>query len=796
MNEHTLRVLEYRKVISIVSRYAASEPGRVSVSALLPSPLVSLVETRLQETFEGVRILQSGDSPDLHGIQDIQPSLRKLEISGTTLSPLELLQIAQTLETGRRIKKFFSRFEGKGTVSLLSVPLLSAKAASIYVLKNIEEAITSAVDEKGEVRDSASPELRKIRKQIARNREEILERMTDILHTDSLQKIIQEPVITMRDDRYVLPLKPNFRQSLQGIVHGHSGSRSTLFVEPLDILESNNRLAELRMDEYQEVERILRELAALLAQEIPSLTATLDALIAIDAIFARALFGLDFQGAVPTLAAGSLIRLYQAKHPLLLEKQKNSGSMSSTIANDIILNEQERALILSGPNAGGKTVILKTVGLLALMMQAGLPIPAREGSTLPCFKSVFADIGDEQSLEQDLSTFSSHIRQIAEILRLAEHGSLVLLDELGSGTDPGEGVALGAAVLDGLIGRGAVTLVTTHHNALKLFGAQTSGAVNAAMEFDLQTLKPTYRLIAGRPGRSYGLDMATRLGMPEEIIQQALARLGDADTKLDDLLKQIEQDSILLASEREALKQERILTEQKHQEATVLLQTTKEEMRTLKEKARQETRDTVAALRQKLKDLSKKPLLVPAEIRETRSEIELLANKLNPGPKQHADSNPDYPYKSGDKVRVLAVNKTGIVLSVKPTMLEIDFNGKKLKLSRNEVSPIGNNSSAQQTAHGGASWSADLQEISGVPNRLNIIGLHVDEALDEVDRFLDAALLQGFTIVTIIHGLGTGALKKAVTTLLKKHPQIVSIRMGEQAEGGAGVTVAEFKAPK
>jgi DNA mismatch repair protein MutS2 len=571
MKEHTLRVLEYDKVKNIVAAYAASEAGRAAVMELQPTADVQTVKTWLRETREFIQILQIGERPPLDGILDVGQAVKKLGVSGSLLSASELLNIATTLGAGRRVKSFFQKFEGKVKGATLAVQLLSARAAEIHSLKQIEDAVLNAIDGNAEVKDSASSALRKIRKQITRMREDILDRMSGILQNSGYQKVIQEPVITVRDDRYVLPLKPNFRQSLKGVVHGQSGSRATLFVEPLDVLEQNNRLAELRMEEREEVERLLRELTLLMAQEFDGIELTIHTLALIDAVYARARFCMDYDGTIPEISADGNIRLRAARHPLLVEKSKTGAPYTDITPNDIVLDGEKRALILSGPNAGGKTVILKTVGLLCLMAQSGLPVTAAEGSEIPCFGSVFADIGDEQSLEQDLSTFSSHVSQIAEILRQAKRGSLVLMDELGSGTDPGEGAGLGAAVLESLIERGCITVVTTHHNALKLFGSQTSGAMNAAMEFDLATLKPTYRLIPGRPGRSYGLDMAARLGVPDVVIKKARARLGQDDARLEKLLAQVENDSRLLASERQALEKELAAVQQERTEATEVL---------------------------------------------------------------------------------------------------------------------------------------------------------------------------------------------------------------------------------
>jgi DNA mismatch repair protein MutS2 len=793
MNEHSLKVLEFDKIKSIAAAYASSEAGRAAVAVLHPAVDVQTVKTLLRETREFTQILGSGDNPPLDGILDVGQAIEKLGVSGAMLSPSELLNTAITLGAGRRVKGFFQQYEGKSTGTAPGAPLLCIKAAAIQPLKQLEDAVFSAIDEKAEVKDSASPALRRIRKQLVRMREDILDRMSGILQDGSFQKVIQEPVITIRDDRYVLPLKPNFRQSLKGVVHGQSGSRATLFVEPLDVLEQNNRLAELRMEEREEVERILRELTALLSQEADRIEETVQALAEIDAVYARARFGIEYGGMVPEISAGRNIRLRAARHPLLVGKSKAAAHHHGVTPNDIILEGNQRALILSGPNAGGKTVILKAIGLLCLMAQSGIPITAAEGSELPCFGSVFADIGDEQSLEQDLSTFSSHVSQIAGILQQADRDSLVLLDELGSGTDPAEGAGLGAAVLESLIERGCFSVVTTHHNALKLFGSQTSGAMNAAMEFDPQTLKPTYRLIPGRPGRSYGLDMAARLGVPEEVILNARARLDEDDARLDQLLKQVEEDSRLLASERQALNLALAAAKVEQGEADAALRAAKEEARDVKVKAKAEAKEVLAALRQKLREFSRASSLEQAEIRKVSADVEALSRKLEPDTfeEQPVVSGFARDLRAGAAVRIARLNKIGTVLASHRGMLELEVGGKKIRISAAEVLPV--QSTGQRPAVSGPGWSADLNEEEGSLDRLNIIGLRVEEGLAEVDRFIDRAGLSNLSIVTIIHGLGTGALRATVTNFLKNHPLIASFRTGEPAEGGAGVTVAELK---
>lgn len=787
MNDHTLRVLEFDKIRGVVAGYAASAAGQDAVAGLVPATDAAAMACRLRETGECLSLLQNGEVPPLEGIRDIRQVVQKLRVGGSMLLPGELLDAALTLGAGRRLKQFFLQ------VGTDTAPRLCRRAEEIRQFKHIEDAVFAAIDDQAEVKDSASPALRKIRKQIGRTREDILGRMSGILQSSEFTKVIQEPVVTIRADRYVLPLKPNFRQSIKGVVHGQSGSRATLFVEPLEILEQNNRLAELRMEEREEVERILRELTQLIGQDADGVAATVAALTGIDVICAGARFGQEYGGTIPLLSADRTVRLRAVRHPLLAVKCRLEGGYKQVAPNDIELRGKDRALILSGPNAGGKTVVLKAMGLIALMAQAGLPVTAAEGCELPCFSSIFADIGDEQSLEQDLSTFSSHVSQIAGILRLADHGSLVLLDELGSGTDPNEGAGLGAAVLENLLERGCITLVTTHHNALKLFGAQTTGAVNAAMEFDPQTLKPTYRLIPGRPGRSYGLDMAMRLGVPEEVVRSARTRISEEGTRLEELLKRIEEDTLRLEAEKAALDGDRSHAQQARTEADALLQAAKDEARAVRAQAKTESREVIAALRQKLRELGRVAHDEPQVLKQAASDVEALVRKLaTPEQEWGTAPGPVYTVRAGERVRLTQLNRIGTVISSTKHTLEIELDGKTIKLPAGQAVPL--EPHERQAGAGSApGWGAELHEHEGPQDRLNLLGLRVEEALAEVERFLDRADMASRSSVTVIHGLGTGALRRAVTDCLKNHPLIVSIRTGEPSEGGAGVTVAELK---
>ncbi len=794
MNDHALRVLEYDKAREIVARHAVTDPGRERVRTALPSADSSQVHERLKETEEYLGLLRAGEQPAFDGVGDIGPSLEKLAVTGLVLQPAELHAIGSTLAAARRIKAFFRRIEELPlTGSRSKAPILCTRAARIAVLKDAEEAISTAVDETGEVKDSASPELRRLRKQIAKTRDDILDRMGSILRTAESQNVVQEQVVTVRDDRYVIPLKPNFRQALTGVVHGHSGSRATLFVEPLDVLEQNNRLAELRMDEREEVERILRELTSLLARHAAVIADSFETLAALDEVQARARFAQSCGATIPSISGNDRLRLREAKHPLLVWKRKTAASAVDPVPNDVELGSSGRALIISGPNAGGKTVILKTIGLLSLMAQAGMPITAAEGSELPVFRNLFADIGDEQDLEQDLSTFSSHISRIAEILREADRDSLVLLDELGTGTDPAEGAALGSAVLASLLERACMTVVTTHHGGLKVFGSRTAGAVNAAMEFDPGTLKPTYRFLPGRPGRSYGLDLAGRFGVPGRVIEDARSRLSSAEAGLDLLLEQLEEDSRNLREERRQAEAELRRTAALKAEAEAEAKAAAEELRAVRAKARQDAREVLSSLRGKLREFSRLSSMTPETVRTERSAIEALGKQLEPAEEAMFESSgaTGQDFRAGDRVRIPRLNKTGNVLFVYKDAVEVEAGGVKLKLPPSALVPL--EPVSRPAASAGSGWKADLQEREGLPDRLMLLGKRVDEALEETDRFIDRASMQGFNQVLIVHGLGTGALKAAVTAFLKGHPLVASIRPGEPAEGGAGATVAELK---
>lgn len=784
MNEHALHVLEYDKIITMVAGYAVSEPGRSVVQGLTPAPDQETVTRRLEETRECMRIILAGSEPPLSGIKDIRPQLEKVRAEGVTLSPDELLDISSTIAAGRRVRAFFLRSGGAGPAA----PLLVKKAETIVPLGEVEDAILSAIDEQAGVRDSASPGLRKIRKQLARLRGEIIQQLDALIRDPRCGKVVQEPVITLREDRYVLPLKPNFRQEIGGIVHGRSGSQATLFVEPLDVLDQNNRLAELRIEEREEIRRILQELTRLVASEAGSLRITLSALAEIDCICARARFGLEYQASVADISNIGRVRLRAARHPLLLKRAREHGTDPAVMPNDISLGDGQRLLIVSGPNAGGKTVVLKTTGLLCLMSQAGLPVTASEGSEVPIFKNVYADIGDEQSLEQSISTFSSHAGRIADILREADRDSLVLLDELGAGTDPAEGAALGAAVLEDLLARGCMVVVTTHHNALKLFGAETQGAVNASMEFDPETLRPTYRMIIGRPGRSYGLDMAERIGVPRAVVERARARLGAVELSLDQLLARIEKDTRLCAERLEEVERRLKEAREDRDEAARLLASAKEEARLVKQGAKEEARDVLLQLRKRLSELASLPVQGAAAA-EVRKDVEALARRLDTAPDVATTSEVRHDFRPGHRVRIPRLNKTGILLAVRKDGLEVDVEGKVLRLSHFEATPV----QEIEPKLSGGGWSADLEQPEGPIDRLNIRGLRVDDAVSELDRFIDRAWLSGFSSVMIIHGLGTGALKSAVSKFLKTHPRVSTVRPGMPQEGGAGVTVAELK---
>ncbi|MBI5190336.1 MAG: endonuclease MutS2 [Nitrospirae bacterium] len=789
MDEHTLRVLEFYKVRDILRGYAASEPGMAEVDRLVPSTDPKWVARSLKEAQELRSYLDSRREFPITGLKDISSALKKAAVEGATLRPEELLAVLSVARTSRMIKAALGRAGS-------TWPLLSARAASLHVFEAVEAEVGRSIGEDGEVLDAASPELRRIRRGITMVRARINKELEAIIQNPAFAKAVQEPVITMRADRYVLPLKPNYKMYLQGIVHDHSASGSTVFVEPEKTVELNNKLTQYRVDEGREVERVLWALTTLVRESGDGLAESLQGLSALDLIYAKASYALSIGAGMPAMSdRRGVIDLKSARHPLLV-KVKGVAA----VPLDASLGRDYNCLVVTGPNTGGKTVVLKTVGLLVLMAQAGMLIPASPDSVLSVFEEVFSDIGDEQSLEQSLSTFSSHITQIVRILGAAGRESLVLLDELGAGTDPAEGSSLGVAILEELNRRGTRVIVTSHHRAMKVYAENTPGVINASVEFDAETLSPTYRLLIGRPGRSSALLIAKRLGMPERIIQAAAKMKDTGEAQLDSLIERLERETVSAREDRRRASEELVRANEDRERLAGLLKRADEERRAEVGKAREKARSIVASLKQKSRELDElgRKAAPPArdEVRQKVEEIKALEAELaseasTPPPVARIDIN---ALHEGDMVKVYKYNKLGKVLSVnreKETAV-VQLDSMKVTLGIMELEPA-KGAKPGTPKKAGVALTRAAGDEAGPGIELNIIGQHVEEALGRVEQYVDDCMLASIGSVRIIHGRGTGALRKAVHELLKSHPGVKGFHKAAFEDGGDAVTVVEFR---
>ena len=793
MNEHALKVLEFHKVSEAVSVRAVSGPGRAEALSFAPSSDIKEVTLRLKEADELKKYLTSRHEFPIRGLKDISVQLKKAAVEGAALSPEELLKVLSVARASRLMKSALAKVKQ-------DYPTLIKRAASLSVFENIEMDIARAIGEDSEVLDSASPELKRIRHALTQVRSRLNRELESIIQSSSYSKAIQEPVITMRGDRYCLPLKTNFRTYLQGIVHDHSQTGSTVFVEPAATVELNNRLVGLRNDEVREIERILWRLTATVRESGDLLEASYLALVKLDALYAVSQFALDIDGNLPSVNDRGYVELKDARHPLLV-MSKGKGA---TVPLDIKLGREFDTLVITGPNTGGKTVVLKTLGLLVLMAQSGFLIPAAPDSVIPVFEDVYSDIGDEQSVEQNLSTFSSHMNQIVLMLGGANKSSLVLLDELGAGTDPSEGSALGVAIIEELHRRGTKTVVTTHHGALKVFAANTPGVMNASVEFDPETLMPTYSLAIGRPGRSSAILVASRLGMPKGVLERAKEGRAAGEAELDTLIEKLEKEAQAAREDRRKAAQEAQSARAEKERLQELVRRAEDERREAVQKAKEKAQNVINSLKFKLReleDLAKKAAAKSperAEVKKHSEEVQALEAQLKdeaaaPAPGRGLEME---ALSVGDTVKVYKYNRLGQVVEIKKdkkkVVVQLGTMRVTLSPSELELSTRSAPDRARTTAFTVSRAEEDEDETSpGM--ELNIIGLRVEEALPKVQKFLDKSTLSGMGSVRIIHGRGTGALRKAVREELTITPGVKDFHDETFELGGDAVTVVVFK---
>jgi len=809
MDAKTLRTLEFHKILDRLAGYCAFAASAEKARALRPAADIEEARLRLAETTEAVQMLTTRPDLTIGGARDVRAAV-DLANHGGVLPPNELLDVKSTLVAARALARTFERLEGQ-------FPQLFLIAAQMSAPYGLIDAISRAISDRSEILDSASDKLGVIRREIRIAHERLLSKLQRMVSDPKNGPYLQEALITQRDGRYVLPLRSEFKGRIKSIVHDQSSSGATLFVEPLAVVELNNKYRELQLAERDEERRILAELSHQVGTHSADILQTIDTIAELDLAFARAKYSDDLAAQAPDLLPiqprgksrhpGSVIRLYQARHPLL--------DPQSVVPVDVELDEQTYALIITGPNTGGKTVTLKTVGLLALMAQSGLHIPVHSGSSISVFKEIYADIGDEQSIEQSLSTFSGHVTNIIHILEHATPQSLIILDELGAGTDPQEGAALARALLSTLLERGITTLVTTHHPELKAYAHATPGVVNASVEFDLETLQPTFRLTIGLPGRSNALAIAERLGMPAPIIQTARAELNPSDLRAEDLLDEIHHQRDLSRQVRAAADKARQEAEAMRAELLQRLEKIEDERRQVLESARSEAEQQVQSLEEELRVVRKAMARArqPLEALETIEEKVEALQEISAAPiERRLPDMPGKPVKRplrlGDRVRLRSLNAQGVVTSLGEEEAEVqvgvlrvrsrlaDLVLQSAEAAQPAVPAAGSRKAtraASPPAEPGAAQAAAFSLPASPGIELDLRGQRADEAINALDQYLDSAYLAGLPFVRIIHGKGTGKLREVVRQALEGHPQVRSFESGSDKEGSDGVTVAKLK---
>lgn len=782
MNDHTEAVLEYPLLRDALQAYTVTPMGQACAAQLHPHADLAVLEMQLRETSEMAEALAAGSDPPVAPVTDLRPYLAPTQISGFYLEGSQFLEVMQCLEVFQRLRRYI-QLEGT------RVPLLARRLARLSDFGILLREIRSAIDDKGAVRDHASPALQDIRQRLKRMRERIHRTLHELMAGYS--SVVQDPVVTIRNERFVIPLKTDFRQALRGIVHGESASGATVYVEPDGVVEFNNQLLHIQAEEEREIRQILRQLTERVAVQSVAIEQALELLGEADFLVAKGRLSRQMHGVAPRFVSRQELRLLGARHPAL----------PSAVPIDVRLGPEDRTLVITGPNTGGKTAALKTVGLLVLMAQSGLHIPAHVDSILPLFTGVFVDIGDEQSLHQNLSTFSAHLANIRQIMEQASPQSLVLLDELGAGTDPMEGGPLGVAILEYFHHSSAMTLATTHHSVIKAYATTMPQVACAAVDFDLETLQPRYTLLYGLPGRSKAFTIAQKLGLPAQVIARAEAEAGLTQMRSEQLLARLEVERQALETQRGQLQTARSTIEHLQAEAQhTLAQAQAEEQRvrqtlysegqTLLKAARQEVDATLGILRQHVP--AGTSIAFPQEAWQHIVEaVETLAP---------AHLEPPVPtpvaLQVGDQVRVRSLNISGRLLTPVSGQhtVQIDAGGKTITVAASALEKVPSTPQTRQ-AGTGAPAPAPRPRRRGAATEelapeLGVLGSTVDEALPMVEKYLDRAFREGLPRVQIVHGVGSGRLRQAIKALLERHPLVRRFQAGDAS---GGTTIVELE---
>ena len=792
MNEKALKVLEYHKIIEKLITFAGSQPGKALCRDLVPSSDISEIRRMQLETSDAVSRLCRKGNVSFSGLSDIRGSLKRLEIGGS-LNIEELLRICKVLETTSRVKAW-SRSENREEMPDDS---LDQMFMALQPLTPLATEIRRCIISEEEISDDASPGLRQVRRSMKLANDKIRTQLSAYLN-GSTRTYLQEAVITQRNGRFCIPVKAEYRGQVPGMIHDQSSTGSTLFVEPMAIVKLNNDLRELEIKEEKEIEIVLANLSSLVAEQTEPLNFNVLLLTELDFIFARALLSRSYNGTEPEFNTEGRVRIKKGRHPLLDPKK--------VVPVDIRLGDDFTLLVISGPNTGGKTVSLKTVGLFTLLGQAGLHIPAFDHSELSVFTEVYADIGDEQSIEQSLRTFSSHMTNIVSFWEKADEHSLVLFDELGAGTDPTEGAALAIAILSNLHRRGIRTIATTHYSELKVYALSTPGVENGCCEFNVETLRPTYRLLIGIPGKSNAFAISEKLGLPNYVIEEAKEHLSQEDEDFEDVIADLETSRATIEQEQleinrykqeiEDLKKRLERKEDKLESSRdAIMQKAREEAQAILREAKEYADETIRKYNKlgKESDASRKMEQERTKLREKMSKLDKTAVSAPKKPKKELTAK---DLLIGDSVKVLSMNLKGTVstlpdargnLYVQMGILRSQVNIKDLEKIEEEPAfkPTVKTKTTGSKVKASKSYSISAE--------INLIGMTSDEAISELDKYLDDAYLAHLSPVRVVHGKGSGILRKAVHQYLRRQKHVASYRLGEFGEGDAGVTIVEFK---
>lgn len=788
MNKRILQTLEYQQVKDQLADFVVTAQGKDILANLRPIDKIDKLKNWLAETQDAIKVLRLRGGIPIPQLVNIAPHMKRIEI-GADLNGLELAQVAKVLTTTQELVRFFSDLND----AEIEFERLYHWSEQLQHLPEITKELKQAVDEDGYILDDASEVLRSIRGQIRKSEQTIRETLDGLIRGNNA-RYLSDTLVTMRNDRYVIPVKQEYRNIFGGVVHDQSASGQTLFIEPRQVVELNNRLRQQQIAERTEIERILAELSAHLAPFRREISHNATVIGFFDFMNAKASYAKLMKANVPTINEQQQVILKAARHPLIDQEK--------VVANDIIIGQEYRAVVITGPNTGGKTITLKTLGILQLMAQSGLPILAAEESQVGVFKEIFADIGDEQSIEQNLSTFSSHMTNIVDILRRADHQSLILFDELGAGTDPQEGAALAIAILDEMHRRKAYVMATTHYPELKAYGYNRTSTINASMEFDVDTLSPTYRLLIGVPGRSNAFEISKRLGLDTSIIEQAVQILDGESQDLNEMIADLENRRKMTETEYLELRHHIDEAEKLHhdlkeaysyffEEREQELANARNQANELVEKAQEEAEKIIADIR-KLQLLQGQGNIKEHQLIEAKSKLANLHQ-----PEEHLKKNKvlqkakqKKQLKVGDEVLVQSYGQRGTLLQkVGNHQWQVQMGILKMNIDENQlqvVAPV--EEPAKRVVH-----TVRTSQASHVATQLDLRGKRYEEALNEVDQYLDAAILAGYPQVTIVHGKGTGALRQGITQYLQNHRSVQSFAFAPANQGGNGATIVKFK---